>query len=92
VSGELQATRFQAMAGERRMLSDSIIAATAAVMDKVPPGKKGVLIAGVDIRQGKPVAVVMIGQRINKTWSTTFVYTGSAADGHSISATVTGSW
>jgi len=92
MSGELTANRFAPMAGERRMLSDSIIAATAAVMANVPPGKRGVLIAGVDVRNGRPTAVVMIGQRLNDHWSTTFVYTGSATDGHSISATVTGSW
>lgn len=84
--------RFVPMAGERRLLSQSVIDAATAVLERVPPGKSGVLIAGVDIRNGKPTAVVMIGQRINKNWSATFVYTGSKADGHAVSATLTGSW
>lgn len=85
-------TQFVPMAGERRLLSQSIIDAATAVLERVPPGKSGVLIAGVDIRNGQPRAVVMLGQRINEHWSATFVYTGSKTDGHTVSATVTGSW
>lgn len=83
---------FLPMAGERRFLSQSVIDAAAAVMERVPPGQSGVLIAGVDIRRGQPTAVVMIGQRINQQWSATFVYTASKAEGHAVSATLTASW
>ena len=80
------------MDGERRFLSQSVIDAAVAVLENVPPGKSGVFIAGVDIRRGQPVAVVMIGERFNDNWTATFVYSGSKAEGHVVSATVVGSW
>jgi hypothetical protein len=84
--------RFTAMAGERRLLSAAIVDEATAIIARVPPGKKGVFIAGVDIKNGQPKAVVMIGQKLNDHWSATFVYTGSKVEGHSVSATLTGSW
>jgi len=86
------ATEFTPMAGERRLLSQSVIDAALDVLERVPPGKSGVFIAGVDIRHGQPVAVVMIGQKLNEHWSATFAYVGSKAEGHVVSATVVGSW
>lgn len=83
---------FAPMAGERRMISESIMSATNAVFNGVPEGHKTVVIGAIEIRRGEPKAVLMVGRKFGDHWRTTFVYTGSKAEGHAVSATVTGSW
>ena len=92
MSGPPLSTIFVPMAGERRMISDSIVAATNAVFNNIPATHNTAVIGAVDTRRGHPTAVLMVGRRIGEHVRVSYVFTGSAAEGLTHTITGVASW